>query len=89
MKAHLTAVFAAQAFAGMCASLAVPPPPPPEFADTETSTNMVFDSGSVHQDRFTFALDLFAEAGNNAQIAFGVEHGSCHCARNLRASGDG
>ena len=43
------------------------------FDDTETSTNVVFDTGSSDVREFRLLVELNADVSNTVQIAFGVD----------------
>ena len=43
------------------------------FDDTETSTNVVFDTGSSNVREFRLLVELNADISNTVQIAFGVD----------------
>ena len=47
--------------------------PPGEWPDTETSTNLVFDAGTVRDNRWTLTFEVAAADINNAQVEFGVD----------------
>lgn len=47
--------------------------PPSEWADCEASTNLVFDAGSVRDNRWTLSFEIDAAGVNNAQVEFGVD----------------
>ncbi len=44
-----------------------------ELPDTEASTNLVFDTGAVRDNRWTLAFEVDATSVNNAQIEFGID----------------
>ena len=47
--------------------------PPSAWADTEVSTNLVFDAGAATDDKFTLSIALNAAADNGVEVAFGVD----------------
>ena len=53
--------------------LVVPTLPESGFADTESSTNIVFDASDVYLGEFDIRLAANATASNNVQIAFGID----------------
>jgi len=46
---------------------------PGEWPDMEASTNIVFDAGTVRDDRWTLTFEVAATDVNNAQVEFGVD----------------
>lgn len=66
------------AVAAMCAlapgaGMRVDTLPPFAFADTEVSTNLVFDAGAECARLFRMSLELSATASNNVTVAFGCD----------------
>ena len=52
---------------------APPQLPPSAWADTEVSTNLVFDSGAAADNTFRLTIELDAAPSNCVQVAFGVD----------------
>ena len=52
---------------------APPQLPPSAWADTEASTNLVFDAGAAADNTFRLTIELDATPGNCVQVAFGVD----------------
>ena len=52
---------------------APPTLPPSVWADTEVSTNLVFDAGVAEDNAFRLTIELDATPGNCVQVAFGVD----------------
>ena len=48
--------------------------PPSVWADTEASTNLVFDAGAAEDNKFTLTISLANAATNNCvEVAFGID----------------
>ena len=52
---------------------APPTLPPSVWADTEVSTNLVFDAGAAEDNTFRLTIELDAAPSNCVQVAFGVD----------------
>jgi len=55
------------------ARFAPPTLPPSAWADTEISTNLVFDAGVAEDNTFRLTIELDATPGNCVQVAFGID----------------
>ena len=68
----LLATVALRCAAGM--RFAPPMLPPSAWADTEVSTNLVFDAGVAEDNKFTLTISLANAATNNCvEVAFGID----------------
>ena len=43
------------------------------WSDTEASTNLVFNAGSMTDNRWTLTFEVDASSANNAQVEFGID----------------
>ena len=76
MRRLLTVLILATAALMARAGTRFAPPPLPlsAWADTEVSTNLVFDAGAATDNKFTLSIALENAAANNSvEVAFGID----------------
>ena len=76
MTRSLIVLLLAAAALSCAAGMRFAPPmlPPSAWADTEISTNLVFDAGAAEDNKFTLTISMENAATNNCvEVAFGID----------------